>query len=139
MAASVLATSALTTARAATKAPKKDVYELRTYQLRFGAPQSNLENFFKEALIPALNKQGVKNVGVFREVGKTEPAKLYVLIPHPSWEDYGNASTRLNEDQAFATASGAYTRLTPDKAPFARYTTTLMSAFDGLPRLVVPA
>ncbi|MBC7921358.1 MAG: NIPSNAP family protein [Ferruginibacter sp.] len=138
MAASVLAASALT-ARAGTKAPKKAVYALRTYQLRFGAPQSGIENYLREALIPALNRHGVKNTGVFREMGKTEPALLYVLIPYSSWEDYGQVTNRLSEDQAFATASQGYTRLTPDQAPFARYTTTLMSAFDGLPQLVVPA
>ncbi|CCH52545.1 NIPSNAP family containing protein [Fibrisoma limi BUZ 3] len=135
--ASVLAASALTTAQAEPKAPKKEVYELRTYQLRGGSSPAT-ENYLKDALIPALNRQNIKNVGVFKEMGKTEPARLYVLIPHPSWDDYANLTTKLADDKAFATASQAYVSLTPDKAPFARYSTTLMNAFDALPKMVIP-
>lgn len=138
VAASVLAVPALTTAGTAEPAATKELYELRTYESRFGSPQSNIENYLKDALMPALNRQGVKAVGIFREMGKTDPAKLYVLIPHPSMDSYATAATRLASDAAYATASQAYNQLTPDKAPFARYSTSLLSAFDALPQMVMP-
>ena len=140
--ASLLASATLATARAqsAKAAPKqKEVYELRTYELRFGSPQSNIENYLKDALIPALNRQGVKTVGVFREMGKSDPAKLYVLIPYASMDSYATSASRLADDAAFTTASQSYSQLTPEKAPYARYTTSLLSAFDGLPQMIVPA
>jgi NIPSNAP len=140
--ASLLASATLATAKAQTAkaAPKqKDVYELRTYELRFGSPQSTVENYLKDALIPAMNRQGVKTVGVFREMGKSDPAKIYVLIPHASMESYGASAGKLADDAAYNTASQAYNQLTPDKAPYARYTTSLLSAFDGLPQMIVPA
>lgn len=139
MASSLLAASALSTAPAQKPAAQKAVYEFRTYEPKYGSPQSNIENYLKDALIPALNRQGVKNVGAFREMGKSDPAKLHVLIPYPSWETYLAAPTKLTSDQAFVQASQAYTSLTQDKAPYARYTTSLMSAFDALPQVVVPA
>lgn len=137
VAASVLAASALT-ADAQKPDAQKAVYEWRTYESRFGTPQSNIENYLKDALMPALNRLGVKNVGAFREMGKSDPAKLHVLIPYPSWEAYTTAASKLTSDQAFSQASQSYTSLSPDKAPYARYSTTLMNAFDGLPQLVVP-
>lgn len=140
--ASLLASATVATAQAQTvnAAPKQNqLYELRTYELRFGSPQSNVENYLKDALIPALNRQGVKTVGVFREMGKSDPGKLYVLIPHPSMESYATTASRLTDDSAYTTASQTYNQLSPDKAPYTRYTTSLLSAFDALPQLVVPA
>lgn len=146
VAASLLATPALATAQTqtaktqtASAAPKKDLYELRIYESRFGLPQSNIENYLKDALIPALNRQGVKAVGAFREMGKTDPPKLYVLIPHPSMDSYAGTASRLAADTAYTKASQAYNELTPEKAPYARYTTSLLSAFDGLPQMIVPS
>lgn len=120
-------------------AAPKAVYELRTYEMRFGAPGSSLENYLKDALMPALNRQGAKTVGVFREMGKSDPAKLYVLIPHATMDSYLAAATGLASDAAYASASQTYNQVTPDKAPFTRYVTSLMSAFDALPQPVVPA
>jgi len=138
VASSLLAVPALTQ-ETAKPAPAKQVYELRIYDMRFGAQQSNLENYLKDALIPALNRQGAKTVGVFREMGKSDPAKLYVLIPHASMDAYAGAATRLAADTAYTSASKAYNDLTPDKAVFTRYTTSLLTAFDALPQLVTPA
>ena len=134
-----LAASSLTVSQAQKPDAQKAVYEWRTYEPRYGAPQSGIENYIKDALMPALNRQGVKSVGAFREMGKSDPAKLHVLIAHPSFEAYTTAYSRLAGDQAFNQASQAYTSLAPEKTPFIRYTTSLMSAFDGLPQLVVPA
>lgn len=137
---SLLATAGLATASvdAAPAAAKKELYELRIYEARFGTPQSNIENYLKDALMPALNRQGVKTIGAFREIGKSDPARLYVLIPHLSMETYATTASKLADDSVYAKASQVYNELTPDKAPFARYTTSLMLAFDGLPQLIVP-
>lgn len=139
VASSLLAVPSLTTADITQPAATKELYELRTYESRFGSPQSNIENYLKDALMPALNRQGVKAIGVFREMGKTDPPKLYVLISHPSMESYATVATRLAGDAGYTTASQTYNQLTPDKPPFARYSTSLLSAFDALPQMVVPA
>lgn len=138
---SLLATATLATAQtqAVNAAPKKAILELRTYEMRFGASAAILENYLKDALIPALNRQGIKAVGVFREVGKSDPVKLRVLIPHLSVESYATAAGALGSDAVYVKASQVYADITPDKAPYTRYTTSLMLAFDALPQVVVPA
>ena len=118
---------------------KKEMYELREYEMRYGSPQSNLDNYLKNALLPALNKYGVKNVGVFREVGKSDPAKIYLLIPFPSMEEYNGIMEKVKADEDFKKNSQDYNNLPPDKAPYARITTSFMNAFDGLPKLIVPS
>lgn len=143
VAASLTASAALTAGQAAamTTAPaatQKQVYELRVYEFRFNLSQGSMESYLKEGLIPALNRMGIKNVGVFGEMGKPEPSKLYLLIPHASWEAYGASATRLAADSAYTQVRAKYDALPVEKAPYVRYTTTIMNAFDALPMLAVP-
>lgn len=123
---------------AQTAGAKKEFYEIRTYELRFGSPAANLENYFKNALIPTLNRLGVSNIGVFKEIGKSEPAKIYVIIPYASTEQYVSVNAQIKSDAKFKEASQEYNSLLPDKAPYARYTTSLLLAFDGLPKMIKP-
>lgn len=113
----------------------KEVFELRVYTSR---SSQNLENYFAKALIPALNKLGIKKVGAFAEMGKSEPIKSYLLIPYSSMEDCAKINVQLKKDSDYLQASQEYNRLPPDQAPYFRYDTSLMIAFDGLPKLVAP-
>ncbi|AFK05278.1 NIPSNAP family containing protein [Emticicia oligotrophica DSM 17448] len=117
---------------------KKEFYELRIYELKFGTPRSNIENYFKNALFPALNKYGVKNIGAFGEMGASDPAKIYVFIPYSSIEEYAAVNAKIKTDADFIKATQEYNALPPEKAPYARFTTSLMHAFDGIPQLVKP-
>jgi len=114
----------------------KEVYEFRVYHMRRNL--SPLNNYFSNALIPALNRMGSKNVGVFTELSKSEPAKVYVLIPYRSFEDYGKTILALKSDKAFADASAEYRGIPVDQAVYERYDSSLMLAFDGVPNVVIP-
>src|SRR5690606_32141171 len=114
----------------------KEVYEMRVYELTMGS-LGRMEDYLSTALIPALNRSGVKQVGVFREIGKDEPAKIYVLIPHASMSAYGASLDALEKDAAYQTASQEYKKL--ERPVYFRFQTTLMRAFDGLPAMVVPS
>lgn len=116
----------------------KELYEWREYELRFRANPTDLDNYFQKALIPALNKLGVKNVGVFREIGKPEPARIYVLIEYPSLAEFASINSKLKADNEFSKLSSDYTSLPPEKAIFTRYKTSFLIAFDKLPILVKP-
>jgi NIPSNAP len=117
---------------------KKEVYELRTYEMKMGSARGMLENYFKNALFPILNKYGVKNIGAFGEIGLSDPAKIYLLIAYPSMEDFASINANLKTDQDFIKASQDYTNIAPDKPAYVRYTSSLMLAFDGLPQLIKP-
>lgn len=118
-------------------APQKEIYELREYEMRFGGNQSVLEDYFKTALIPALNKYGVKTVGVFKEWGKSDPAKIYLLVPYASFETYQSVNSKVKADADYIKNSAAYNSVPVDKALYSRFTSSLMLAFDGFPQLAV--
>lgn len=121
------------------KAVKKELYEWREYEIRFGSSQATLHEYLEKSLIPALNKFGVKTVGVFKETGKTEPAKVYVLIAYPSFEEYVSINASVKKDESFIKSSEAWNKVPAEKPIYNRINTSLLSAFDGLPNLKVPA
>jgi len=118
---------------------KKELYELREYEIHFGGNQNELHAYLEKALIPSMNKYGVKHVGAFKELGKSEPAKVYLLIVYPGWEEFMTINTGIKKDDEFKKASAAYNQLPPEKPVYNRINTSLMIAFDGMPNLVAPA
>ena len=104
-----------------------------------GSNQSLLHAYLEKALIPALNKQGVKTVGVFKETSKTDPGKVYVLIPYPSMDQYLSINEKIQNDNEYRTNAQAYLQSPPEKPVFNRIRTSMMAAFDGLTNMLVPS
>jgi hypothetical protein len=120
-------------------AGKKELYELREYEIHFGSSQNPLHDYLEKSLIPALNKYGVKSVGVFKEIGKTEPAKIYVLIAYPSFDDYLPINAKVKSEEDFKKSSAAWQQIPADKPVYNRINTSLLIAFDNMPALKAPA
>jgi len=116
----------------------KEVYELKSYELKSGG-MGRLESYLQNALIPALNRLGVSKVGVFKELGKDEPAKLHLLLAHPSQNKYFQVYEQLKTDSDYLKASDSYHQTPVDKVIYDRVSSSLMSAFDGMPALATPA
>jgi hypothetical protein len=124
----------VTTAWAKEQAQGKELYELRVYEMRWG--QDALDAYLSKALIPALNRLGIQKVGAFSEIGKSEPIKVYVLIPYASFEDFGRITSALKSDKDFQQASADYNKIPVEQAVYSRYESSLLVAFDGLPKMV---
>jgi hypothetical protein len=136
---SALATAALgagLTARAQSKPQNKELYELRVYEMRWSPVP--LDKYLSTALIPALNRLGIKKVGAFTEIAKSEPAKLYLLIPYSSFEEYGKITLALRSDTQLKEASNEYNKIPVENAVYSRYETSLLLSFDGQPKMIVP-
>jgi hypothetical protein len=118
---------------------KKNFYEWREYELRFRSNPADLDKYFQNSLIPALNKLGVKNIGVFKEIGKSEPAKIFLLIAYPGLSEYAAISSKLRSDPDFIKSSADYTAILPEKELFTRYSSSFLLAFDKIPELIKPA
>src|SRR5215469_8597250 len=59
----------------------REFYELRQYHLASGPQRKLCDDFFREALVPALNRLGIKPVGVFDLTIGPETPTVYVLMP----------------------------------------------------------
>ncbi len=116
----------------------QEFYELRTYTLKPGVEPNNLHNFLRDAAIPAWNRLGSRSIGVFSPRDAAESPMLYVLIPHASLEAFATAPSRLAADADYLTAGAAYLDLPAADAAYVRFESSLLRAFAGMPRLVLP-
>jgi hypothetical protein len=116
----------------------REYYELRRYHLESG-PQTKLTNtYLEEALIPGLNRLGVKPIGAFNlEIGVETPS-IYVLIPSNSLETLVRSEFRLREDDQYMKAGEAFLSAPAKEPAYTRVESSLMIAFEGWPKLIVP-
>lgn len=119
-------------------APAREYYELRLYHLRTGAKQKIMDDYLREALIPALGRIGVGPVGVFYVMTGPDSPTVYVLSSHKSLESYLTASQSVGKDPEYQKAGAAYINAPATDPVFVRMESSLMLAFEGMPKLEVP-
>jgi len=114
----------------------RDYYELRQYILETEAQKKGLDDFLKNAAIPALNRLGVKPVGVFYPEEDLSPT--YVLLRHRSLESYVTWLQRLGEDQEFISRGAEFIDAPASAPAYKRVESSLMLAFAGMPQIETP-
>ena len=127
--------------------PERQLYDLRTYYFASAAKQQVYEKFLAEAAIPAFNRAGVEPVGVFKRLAKdnpgekleADPAELWVLLPHRSFESVLAVEDHLAADEAYQKAGQAILAAGKSDPAFTRYENMLLNAMEGFPKLVIPA
>ncbi len=117
---------------------QEQVYELRTYELEFFRSAEILHNYFEKALIPALNRQGIINVGAFEEDGESLPKKIYLLIPYSDIYQFAKSKDSLIIDSQYLDDAKDYLNATEETVPYKRYSTNLIRSSFGFPNLVKP-
>lgn len=118
---------------------QNEIYELRTYELNLLKPNDVVHNYLENALIPALNRQGITKVGAFEETGDALPKKVYLLIAYPDMVGYQVISDNLKEDEQFKADSKSYSKTPPDVFPYHRVKSSFIRSVSGFPKLVKPA
>jgi hypothetical protein len=115
------------------------VYEFRTYELAFGRPANVLHDYFEQALIPALNRQGIQQVGAFEEAGDALPKKIYLLIAYDNIQAFLASQDALTSDQQYQQDAEAYLKAAPETMPYKEYSSNLIRSTTGFPQLATPA
>jgi hypothetical protein len=135
-----LAAAAATIApsNAQAQAKPREYYELRKYQMVSGTQGKLLQSYLADALIPALNRMGLSPIGAFNlDIGPETPA-LYLLIPSTSLESLVTTELQLAKDDQFMKAAAPFWNAPASAPAYVRIESSLLVAFEGWPRLVVP-
>jgi hypothetical protein len=121
-----------------TASPTKEFYQLRKYELRNGTQLAMAQKYLSQALVPALNRMGMPQVGTFKlDIGPETPT-YYVLIPSNSAETLLTLDMHLAADTAFAKDAADFWGAPATAPAFQRSEVAIMSAFNGFPKLVAP-
>jgi len=113
-------------------------YELRVYTTKSEQQQQLINDYWKDAGVPAYNRMGAQPIGVFTELQDSPTNKIYVLIPFDSLEAFAGAAAKLAEDSAYQKASESFMSLPKTNAPYERFDSSLLSAFSGMKKLQLP-
>jgi len=140
LAAGALPLSATVAAAANGKKVDREYYELRKYQLlnRDSSIRNVLDDFLSDVGIPAMNRIGIGPVGVFNvRYGPNAPT-VYVLMPHKSLESVATATSRLLDDAEYRKAGASFLDRPITDPAYVRMESSLMAAFDDIPKLELP-
>jgi hypothetical protein len=118
-------------------ASDNELYELRTYELRFRGNQNTLLDYLKNVLHPALKEVGIKHFQLFTELGQATPKKIWLLITYPNAATYV-AAQQLSAQPSFLAAAKAYNAVAPEQAIYNRFSSMLLLAFKGMPQMMSP-
>ena len=116
----------------------REFYQLRLYRLVSGPQRKLADAYFRDALIPALNRMGITPVGVFNLTIGPETPTVYVLMPSLSLETLVTVEDRLAQDAEYMKAGAPFLNTPADHPPFDRIDSSLLQAFEKMPRLKVP-
>lgn len=134
-------------ARAAEGTAGKQLYVLSKFTFSSNEKLEAYAEFLEEA-VPALNRAGIKPVGVFRVFKEDNPKlnleanpnELWVLLPHNSMESVVTMTERLMDDDAWGSAKAEAILMAPKDDPaYERFESSLLLAFDGFPKLEIPS
>jgi hypothetical protein len=117
---------------------KRDYYELRTYHIENQNQEQQIDNYLQNALLPALHRNGVEKVGVFKPIATQPDAgkKIYVWIPYKSLKQYVGMQSRLDKDAVYLTAGSDYINASHTSPPYKRIETSFLQAFSGMSRFL---
>lgn len=136
--AGLAATNVASSAQGAGNPSERQFFEWRQYHLRTGSNKNLVGDFLKNVGIAALNRIGIKTVGVFNPVYGPSKPTLHVLLVHDSLDSVLNTSTRLLEDKEVQEKGAAFIDATMSEPAYVRVESSLLAAFTGMPKLEAP-
>jgi hypothetical protein len=120
-------------------ATAREFYQLRRYHLQSGPQTALTEQYFAEAMLPALGRLGMGPIGAFRITIGPETPSYYLLIPSTSVEALVTLDQTLAHDDVFLKAAEPLWAAPATAPAFLRVESALLSAFPGWRKITPPA
>ncbi|MEX0290209.1 MAG: NIPSNAP family protein [Flavobacteriaceae bacterium] len=119
---------------------KPEFYQLKTYTFNNEEQEQTTDHYLEKAFLPALKRQGINTVGVFklRAAYNSTANKTYVLIPFSDLSSFQNLEAKLEQDAAYAADGKVYLGASHEKPPYQRISSVLMKAFKDMPQMKSP-
>lgn len=115
----------------------REYYQLKIYSFEDQDQVATTDKYLRDAYLPALKKQGIEPVGVFKlKPSETDSSlKTYVLIPFDELEQVVEIENALSADEGYQTAGSDYLQASYQKPPYSRMESILMQAFTDMPEM----
>jgi hypothetical protein len=110
------------------------------YTIKNSDQESQIDNYLKNAYLPALHRAGISKVGVFKPKAD-DPAvgtKVFVFIPLKDLSQIEKIEEKLLKDNKYKDNASAYINAAFDNPPYERIESILLKAFDKQPEFFAP-
>jgi len=134
-----------TTRPNAPQAPRQFI-EVRKYTIKDADKRAVLVDILDKALVPALNRQGLRPVGVFMPIQRETPLEreakfannVFVVIPHRTTNTFVSTAARLRADSVYMRDAAPIFETTSRDPVYTDCETFLLHGFPTLPGVEVP-
>ncbi len=118
----------------------RDYYQIKVYTIKNKTQETRVDNYLKDAYLPALHKAGIKTVGVFKPNAddKTFGTKIFVFIPLIELAQIEEIENKLAGNKKYLKAGADYIDAKHDDAPYERIESILLKAFAEQPEFFTP-
>ncbi|WP_031425505.1 NIPSNAP family protein [Flavimarina sp. Hel_I_48] len=116
----------------------RQFYQLKTYTFSADSQVEQADKYFKNAYLPALKRQNIENIGVFKPktyAPEDTLQRIIVLIPFASLEEFESLDTKLLSDKTYQKEGAAFIGAPHDKKPYERISSIVLKAFEDMPLL----
>ncbi|MDN3588958.1 NIPSNAP family protein [Pedobacter aquatilis] len=115
-------------------------YQIKVYHLKTKVQEATLDEYLKNAFIPASHRAGVKDIGVFKPIAQDTSEKLiYVFIPFKKLADLDKINELVIKDKQYIEAGKNYLNATYNEAPYTRVESIILKAFSAMPEYALPS
>ena len=123
-----------------TESSQMDYFQLQIFSFETAEQEALLDTYFQEALLPALHRQSIKNVGIFKPIeGLNERDDfMIVLTPFSSLDQFEKLAALLDDDAAYQQSARAYIDAPHDAAPYSRIESMILRSFTATPTMALP-
>jgi len=136
----IMTSCTLTNDQVQTDTSQRDYFHLKIFSFENAEQEAMLETYFQDALLPALHRSGIKNVGVFKPIEGLNERKnfMMVLLPFQSLEQFEQLPGLLSQDTEYQQSAQAYIDAPHDNPPYTRIESMILRSFSATPVMVLP-
>lgn len=118
----------------------RNYYQVKVYNIKDKDQEVRVDNYLKNAYLPAMHRAGIKKVGVFKPIddGPAAGKKIFVFIPLTELAQIEKLEVALANDSQFQTDGADYINGSWEKPPYQRIESILLKAFAEMPEFAVP-
>ena len=120
---------------AAADEPELQYYEIRIYKIYDFEKQQIADEYLRDALLPALNRQKIENIGVFHNLKDPNDHSIFVVIPFANLEAFGSYNQKLGTDTKYQEAGKKYLQRKKGDGIFDRIESRFLKAFTSIPKM----
>ena len=113
-------------------------YQIKIYHFKTTSQEVRLDNYFKNAFIPAMHRVGFSDIGIFKLIDQDTDKRIFILIPFNNLLEIEKAEEQIVKDQEYAENGKDYINANYNDYPYNRIENVIVHLFASSPKPILP-